>query len=130
MDKVEKVNYWVEISDYDLETSKTMLNGKRYLYVGFMCHQAVEKILKAYFTAKTEQTPPYVHNLKRLAEECELLNIFSEEQLDLIEELVPMNIEARYPTYKEQLLKSLSEARCKDLIIKTETLCDWIKQQL
>lgn len=130
MDKEKKVNYWVEISDYDLETSKTMLNGKRYLYVGFMCHQAVEKILKAYFTAKIEQTPPYVHNLKRLAEECELLNVFSEEQLDLIEELVPMNIEARYPTYKEQLLKSLSEARCKDLIIKTETLCYWIKQQL
>lgn len=59
-----------------------MLDGKRYLYVGFMCHHAVEKILKAYFTAKTEQTPPYVHNLKRLAEECGLLNVFSEEKLD------------------------------------------------
>jgi hypothetical protein len=56
--------------------------------------------------------------------------MFSEEQLDLIEELVPMNIEARYPTYKEQLLKSLSENRCKELIIKTETLCHWMKQQL
>jgi len=130
MDKEEKVKYWVEISDYDMETSKTMLHGKRYLYVGFMCHQAVEKILKAYYTAKIEQTPPYVHNLKRLAEECSLLNIFSEDQLDLIEELVPMNIEARYPTYKEQLLKSLSEYRCRDLIIKTEVLCYWIKQQL
>ncbi len=130
MNLVDKVNYWVEISDYDMETSKTMLDGKRYLYVGFMCHQAVEKILKAYFTSKIEQTPPYVHNLKRLAEECELLNKFSEEQLDLIEELVPMNIEARYPTYKEQLLKSLSENRCKELIIKTEKLCYWIKQQL
>jgi len=31
MDKEEKVNYWVEISDYDMETSKTMLIGKRYL---------------------------------------------------------------------------------------------------
>lgn len=130
MDKQEKVKYWVEISDYDMETSKTMLDGKRYLYVGFMCHQAVEKILKAFFTAKIEQTPPYVHNLKRLAEECNLLNSLSDEQLDLIEELVPMNIEARYPTYKELLLKSLSENRCKQLINKTEELCYWIKQQL
>ena len=41
-----------------------MLIGKRYLYVGFMCHQAVEKILKAYYTVKNEDTPPFVHNLK------------------------------------------------------------------
>jgi HEPN domain-containing protein len=61
MDKSEKVKYWIDISDYDMETAKTMLDGKRYLYVGFMCHQAVEKILKAYFTAIIQQTPPFVH---------------------------------------------------------------------
>ena len=130
MNNSEKTNYWIEISDYDLETSKTMLIGKRYLYVGFMCHQAVEKILKAYFTAKNEETPPFVHNLKRLAEECGLISNLTEVQLDLIEELVPMNIEARYPTYKERLLKSLTEDKCKELIYKTEILCHWIKKQL
>jgi HEPN domain-containing protein len=113
MDNSEKVTYWKEISEYDLETAKTMLDGKRYLYVEFMCHQAVEKILKAYFSAKKEETPPYVHNLKRLAEECGLLTQLSEIQLDLIEELVPMNIEARYPTHKELLIRSLSFERCK-----------------
>jgi HEPN domain-containing protein len=107
-----------------------MLEGKRYLYVGFMCRQSVEKILKAYFSAKKDETPPYVHNLKRLAEECGLLTQFSDVQLDLIEELVPMNIEARYPTHKELLFKSLSFERCKQLIINTEKLCFWIKQQL
>jgi len=45
----------------NMQTAKTMLDGKRYLYVGFMCHQAVEKILKAYFTASIQQTPPFVH---------------------------------------------------------------------
>ena len=67
MNNSEKTNYWIEISDYDLETSKTMLIGKRYLYVGFMCHQAVEKILKAYFTAKNEETPPFVHKFKKIS---------------------------------------------------------------
>jgi len=33
----EKINYWVELSDYDLETADAMLQTKRYLYVGFMC---------------------------------------------------------------------------------------------
>ena len=130
MNNSEKVAYWQDISDYDLETAKTMLNGKRYLYVGFMCHQSVEKIFKAYFSAKKDETPPFVHNLKRLAEECGLLSLLSEEQLDLIEELMPMNIEARYPMHKELLLKSLPVEKCNKLILKTEELCFWIKQQL
>lgn len=43
-----KVTYWIEMSDYDLETANAMLLTGRYLHVGFMCHQAIEKILKAY----------------------------------------------------------------------------------
>ena len=34
-----KVTYWIEMSDYDLETADAMLLTGRYLYVGFMCHQ-------------------------------------------------------------------------------------------
>lgn len=36
-------NYWIEIAKYDLETAEAMLKSKRYLYVGFMCHQSIEK---------------------------------------------------------------------------------------
>ena len=39
MTKEEKIAYWVELSDYDLETAEVMLATKRYLYVAFMCHQ-------------------------------------------------------------------------------------------
>jgi HEPN domain-containing protein len=41
-------SYWAEIADYDLDTAEAMLATKRYLYVGFMCHQTIEKLLKAY----------------------------------------------------------------------------------
>lgn len=68
--------------------------------------------------------------MKRLAEQCDLLSELSDQQLDLIEELIPMNIEARYPTYKDLLLKSLTVAICEELISKTEELCQWIKKQL
>ena len=46
----DKVTYWIEMSDYDLETADAMLATSRYLYVGFMCHQTIEKILKAYWS--------------------------------------------------------------------------------
>lgn len=41
-----KVRYWTALADYDAETAAAMLRTGRYLYVGFMCHQSVEKMLK------------------------------------------------------------------------------------
>ena len=49
MNLLDKVSYWVELAEYDLETAKVMLKNKRLLYVGFMCHQTIEKITKGYF---------------------------------------------------------------------------------
>ena len=123
-------NYWIEIADYDIETAKAMLVTSRFLYVAFMCHQAIEKIIKAYYCSKKNDTPPFTHNLKNLAERCGLLPLFSDEQLDFIEELLPMNIEARYPTHKEKIFKLLTRQKCDEIIKQTESLCQWIKQQL
>lgn len=39
----EKVKYWIDLAKYDFETAKAMFDTKRYLYVGFMCHQTIEK---------------------------------------------------------------------------------------
>ena len=54
----------------------------------------------------------------------------SEEQTDFIDELEPLNIEARYPSYKERLMKSLTSDRCKELIEQTDKLRTWIKSKL
>ena len=48
MNKEEKVKYWLDLVDYDLDTAETLYNGGRWLYVAFMCHQVIEKVLKAY----------------------------------------------------------------------------------
>ena len=126
----EKSEYWIEIAEYDIETAKAMLASKRFLYVGFMCHQAIEKTIKAYYCSIKDEIPPFSHNLKSLAERCDLLLLFSDEQLDLIEEILPMNIEARYPKHKEMLFKLLTPQKCKEIIQQTESLCQWIKQRL
>jgi hypothetical protein len=52
-----KIKYWIDLSDYDLETAEAMLTSKRYLYVGFMCHQTIEKAFKAYFTKLNPNLP-------------------------------------------------------------------------
>jgi len=59
---------WLLSSQYDLRTAGTLLINKRYIYVVFMCHLALEKTLKAVLSEKFKGLPPYTHNLNRLIE--------------------------------------------------------------
>jgi HEPN domain-containing protein len=124
------VKYWVAIVEYDLQTAKAMLKTKRWLYVGFMCHQVIEKILKAYYTDRKNELPPYIHNLFKLASLSNLDQLMSEAQLGFLDEIEPLNIQARYPSYKDDILKKLSPKVCKELLAKTEQLKIWIEKQL
>lgn len=84
MNKSEKINYWIEIAEYDLKTAKVMRDGKRYLYVGFMCHQSAEKALKALYTKLKNETPPFIHNLLFLSEQCNLLNKMDAKRINFL----------------------------------------------
>ena len=128
MDK--KIKYWIELSDYDMETAEAMFASKRYLYVGFMCHQTIEKAFKAYFTKTKNETAPYTHSLSLLAKKGDFYESFSDAQKEFIDQIEPLNIEAHYPSHKERLLKSLSDSKCIELIAKTKNLQLWIKKKL
>jgi len=55
---------------------------------------------------------------------------FSEEQKDFIDLLEPLNIEARYPGNKAQLLQSLTTERCEEILKNAQELHKWIMQKL
>ncbi len=118
MNDKDRINYWVDLAKYDMETAKAMLVTKRFLYVGFMCHQAIEKILKAYFVYIIKGNPIHTHRLTFLTEKTGLENELNDEQKDFIDEIEPLNIEARYPTYKEKLLKRMNKKNANQLYIK------------
>jgi HEPN domain-containing protein len=126
----EKVKHWIGLSDYDLETAIAVLETKRYLYVGFMCHQVVEKIFKAVYSERKEDTPPYTHDLEYLALKSGFYETLSEEQKDFIGELNPLNIEARYPEYKKEILKILTPSKCAKLLEETKKLQQWTKEMI
>ena len=126
----DSVKYWLDLSDYDLETAIVMLNSKRFLYVGYMCHQVIEKILKAYYCTIFDDSPPYTHSLSYLAKKSELLSDIPENYLDFLDELEPLNIEARYPSHKEKLFKALNNDKCEYLLNNTKSLQSWIKSKL
>ncbi|RJP72615.1 MAG: HEPN domain-containing protein [Ignavibacteriales bacterium] len=126
----EKINYWSDLANYDLKTARIMLETKRYLYVGFMCHQVIEKVLKAYYWYKLKKEPPYTHNLITLAIQSGLSEKLKQEQIDHINLLLPLNIQARYPKDKTELSKTLNKKRCKIIFDNTADLYKWINKLL
>ena len=72
MTREEKVKYWLDIVAEDLDLGEFLFKSGRWLYSAFMCHQVVEKMLKAYWMATRDDVPPYIHEHKRLAELCGL----------------------------------------------------------
>ena len=107
-----------------------MLQSQRYLYVGFMCHQTIEKAFKAYYTSLNQEVAPYSHSLSYLAKKGGFYEAFSDEQKEFIDQIEPLNIEARYPSHKDRLLKNLTHQKCTELIEKTQQIQQWIKARL
>ena len=127
---MSEIEYWLDLAKYDLETAKAMKDSKRYLYVGFMCHQVIEKALKAYYASRFEDTPPYTHNLRLLAQKGGLYSMLSEPQKGFLEFLEPLNIDSRYPAQKDKLLAMLDSEKCTDIIQKTESELKWVTTRL
>ena len=127
---VDKVAYWLDIADYDLDTAEAMYSTGRWLYVAFMCHQAIEKTLKAYWCGTRGDDPPYTHNHMRLATGCGIYEKMSEEQKDFLDTITNFNIEARYPEDKEALSRKLTKQSCRSIIDDTKQLLQWMKDEL
>lgn len=127
MDKI--VAHWVERAKYDLETAKAMLDTARYLYVAYMCQQALEKLLKAIMAYQGKENMP-VHNLIRLSELAEIRDNLNSEQFKFLAELTPYCIEARYGDYKENLSEIINTEKAKEVYQKTQEIFKWLYQQI
>ena len=126
----DKAAYWLELAEYDLETARAMLDTGRYLYVGFMCHQVIEKALKGLYVQVTGETPPYVHDLRLIARRANVYDEMPEHLKDVVDMLIPMNIQSRYPTDWEEVRRGLNKDRCLRILQDTGELHTWIKERL
>ena len=123
------MKYWIELSHYDLETAKALQKSGRYLYVGFMCHQAIEKTLKAAI-ADAEVDPPKSHRLRRLAALAGLYDQMDDGQRHFLDLVEPLSVDTRYPSEMSRISSELSADRCRSIILQTQEIHEWIKARL
>lgn len=127
MDEHEKIDYWFDLADDDFATSEIVLKSNKYLHFGFLCHLTVEKLLKAYYWKNKSAEPPYTHNLLTLSSKSGLNTELDERFQKLLYKLMPLNIEARYPTNKEEINRQLSKEYCLEIYTDTKDSLEWIK---
>lgn len=66
MQKSEKYAYWLLLSDYDLESIDCLIAGERWVYVAYLCQQAIERQLKGMYVYYTNNEAPKTHNVNFL----------------------------------------------------------------
>lgn len=120
--------YWIDHARYDLDTAKAMFESGRYLYVLFCCQQAVEKMLKALIAHKTQQLPPRVHQLVRLAEAAGLE--VDEDQADFLRELSVYYIQTRYPEETAAQGLGIKAETARKILDRTEETTKWLESML
>ena len=128
MSPEEKIEHWLDIAEYDLETAVAMQNSGRYLYTVFMCQQALEKLLKAIHIHQKGEEAPRTHNLLRLLELLQLPQ--KPEHLQTMGQLNAYYIKGRYPVYKQKLSQMLDKKTSQTFLDETQEIFEWLKSRL
>jgi HEPN domain-containing protein len=116
---------WAELSRYDMDTARAMLDSGRFLYVLFCCQQAVEKMLKGLIARRAGEFPPRIHGLVRLAETAAIT--LEEERLDFLRKLSSYYIQTRYPEEIAALAGSISATQARETLRQTEEMIRWLE---
>lgn len=113
-------------ADYDLATAVDMFKAGRYIYCVFMCHLAVEKILKSIYVRKNNQNPPKTHDLSYL---CETIQISLPENLNnFIDDLNELSVPTRYPDYLAKILKEYRKKETETILLLSKKFILWAKK--
>jgi HEPN domain-containing protein len=123
------VKNWIATSNYDIQTASAMYKSGRYIYVVFMCHLAIEKMLKAFLAAQQpESIPPKIHNLINLTQRAELTP--PEDLKDFLQRIDSASVITRYPEDLNRLSKEFNQETAKKILSTAKRLITWLKQQL
>ena len=121
---IKSVERWAEQAQYDLDTARAMLDAGRHLYLLFCCQQVVEKAPKAALVNRTNDLPPRIHSLIRLAEAAQ--TALSQERAQFFRELSSYYIQTRYPEEIPSLMTQIPASQIRAVFEQTKEVVQWL----
>lgn len=123
----KEIENWWQQAEIDFQNAEMNLKNKAYYVAVFLCQQAVEKGLKAYFMFKKQDSPGVTHSLLFLAKETNV----PKEFMDFLAKLTPEFIATRYPDVADEIpAKLYTEGLAKEFIEETKRFIIWLRSQM
>jgi HEPN domain-containing protein len=128
MNTQEKFDYWLDIAQYDLETADAMFAAGRWLYVVFMCQQALEKLCKGLYLLYIDDDVPKTHDINALLTKFAdaFPSAMDDSRRRLFARLSAFYLNNRYPEYKERLSTSLKKEEARSILKASRETFAWL----
>lgn len=128
MTQQKAIDIWTIGAADALDTCDKLFESKKYHHALFFLQLALEKIIKALYISKLDDSPPYIHNLKQIVKLSKIdITILESRQLD---EISKFNVSARYDDYKYQMFKKATKDYTEKWITTGKKLYEKYKQIL
>jgi len=128
----KEVENWLDSAQYDLETAEYMFEKGRFIYTIFMCHLALEKVLKAKVQEVTDKVPSKTHNIRYLVKlgKIRVPEDLPEKMFEFLSKLSDVSIPTRYPDDFSKLIVSYDRKVAGEYIEKSKEVFEWLKRLL
>ncbi|MBI2436424.1 MAG: HEPN domain-containing protein [Candidatus Magasanikbacteria bacterium] len=122
-----QIVYWRSSAKKDWKTAKYLFLGKYYDACLFFCHLAIEKLLKGMVVIETKDTPPFIHQLVRLATLACIE--YSDEEESKLKLITTFHIAGRYKEDKLAFYKKCTPAFTKKNLVLCKEVFVWLEKE-
>jgi HEPN domain-containing protein len=105
-----------------------MLDNGHWLYLAFMCQQAVEKLSKALYVLYIDDNVPHIHSIGLIVRKYQTMLPMPVgiERFKFFDLLSKYYIDSRYPEYKLELSLQFGKKEAVNLFSQTEEAFQWL----
>ena len=123
----EQIQNWTKQGRKELESAGKALASEDYYLVAYLCHQAVEKMLKGLVLHNRMEPPPHTHSLMRLGA---LVDV-PKEHGENLRNLTPHYMLSRYPDASgEPPYELYTREKAEAILKEAKEVISWIEKQL
>jgi HEPN domain-containing protein len=121
---------WVPLAKRDMRSARVLLENDDPENALFLCQQAIEKALKAHVQMTTDETPPRIHHLLRLAKVAGVWRDLDAEAQNTLIQVNPYVTVARYTLENRSAGVLVSADRAQEPVRRSEEVVAWLLSRL
>lgn len=121
-----KTRAWMEVAESDLSAAESLFRKGYYLHTVFLCHQSVEKFLKALVQERTNEIPKFTHDFALLMQQSKIT--FTANVEESILRLAPHYLGTRYPEEIAKFREYYDRAFARKCLEDTKRIVRWLRE--